>query len=463
MPKLFLSIVLIIGVFTFSPLFSIDDTLSIENYIRNVIKYHPQANNAELNLRLSEAQWKTANGQFDPLLKAEYDDKYFDDKQYFQILRSSIELPSYLGLTFNAGYDNTRGLFLNPENNTPIDGLGYLGVEANLLQGLLIDERRTAVNQAEIFEDFAQNRRQIEINNLIIDASIAYYQWQSAYEYQLIILESVELAKQYFENNLQSYLFGDKPAVDTLESFLVLQDQLIMLQSNTIELVKARNNLNNFTWENESNITLSTDINPNRIGLISKDAISRDSITYVGNPLLEEKRNKLDLLLAENDLKSDKLKPKLKVKYNALTSELNNNIPTFNINNYKWGLSFSMPLLFRSERGELEINELKIKETELDLVNKENNLKNKQKSNIETLEILNSQLVIVAENVNRYKQLLEFEKEKFDIGESSVFLINKRQEKYIFSKLKVIDLTVKYNIEVLYNLLISNQIENYFK
>ncbi len=463
MPKLFLSIILLLGVFTFNSLFSIDDTLSYENYIRNVLKYHPTANNAELNLQLSEAQWKSANGLFDPILKAEYDDKYFESKQYFQVLRSSIELPSYLGLTFNAGYDNTRGIFLNPENNTPNDGLGYLGVEANILQGLLIDERRTAVNQAEIFEDLATNRRQIEINDLIIDASIAYYQWQAAYEYQLIIEESVDLAEQYFENNLQSYFFGDKPAVDTLESFLVLQDQLVMLQSNTIELVKARNNLNNFTWENESNITLSTDINPNRIGLISKDAISRDSITYVGNPLLEEKRNKLDLLLAENDLKSDKLKPKLKVKYNALTSELNNNIPTFNINNYKWGLSFSMPLLFRSERGELEINELKIKETELDLVNKENNLKNKQKSNIETLEILNSQLVIVAENVNRYKQLLEFEKEKFDIGESSVFLINKRQEKYIFSKLKVIDLTVKYNLEVLYNLLISNQIENYFK
>ena len=128
------------------------------------MKYHPKANIAELNLKLSEAQWKSANGQFDPFLKAEYDDKYFDQKQYFQVLRSSIELPSYLGLTFNAGYDNTRGIFLNPENNTPNDGLGYIGVEANLLQGLLIDERRTAVNQAEIFEDFANNRRQIEIN-----------------------------------------------------------------------------------------------------------------------------------------------------------------------------------------------------------------------------------------------------------------------------------------------------------
>ncbi|MCB0702896.1 MAG: TolC family protein [Candidatus Kapaibacterium sp.] len=463
MHKLILFILLTFGIIFCPSLFSKEDTLSFENYIINVLKYHPKANIAELNLKLSEAQWKSANGQFDPFLKAEYDDKYFDQKQYFQVLRSSIELPSYLGLTFNAGYDNTRGIFLNPENNTPNDGLGYIGVEANLLQGLLIDERRTAVNQAEIFEDFANNRRQIEINDLIIDASIAYYQWQSTHEYQLIIQESVDLARQYFENNLQSYLFGDKPAVDTLESFLALQDQLIMLQSNNVELVKARNNLNNFTWENDENITLNDGINPNRIELLSSSIISEDTITYVGNPLLEEKRNKINLLLAENDLKSDKLKPKLKVKYNALTSELNNNIPTFNINNYKWGLSFSMPLLFRSERGELEMNELKIKETELDLINYETSLKNKQKSNIETLEILNDQLQIVKENVNRYKQLLEFEKEKFDIGESSVFLVNKRQEKYIFSKLKVIDLSIKYNIEVLYNLLLSDQIENYFR
>ncbi|MER3329972.1 MAG: TolC family protein, partial [Candidatus Kapaibacterium sp.] len=198
MSRSFLCIVLLIGFVSINKLYSVDDTLSYVSYIRNVLKFHPTANNAELNLQLSEAQWKSANGQFDPLLKAEYDDKYFDSKQYFQILRSSIELPSYLGLTFNAGYDNTRGIFLNPEENTPLDGLGYLGIEANLLQGLLIDERRTAVNQAEIFEDLASNRRQIEINDLIIDASIAYFQWQATFEYQLIIEESVDLARQYY-------------------------------------------------------------------------------------------------------------------------------------------------------------------------------------------------------------------------------------------------------------------------
>ena len=439
------------------------DSLEFEDFIKNVLKYHPLANKAELNLNLVDANWKSANGMFDPMLNAEYDDKYFDDKQYFQILRSSIQLPSYLGLTFNAGYDNTRGIFLNPENNTPLDGLGYLGVEANLLQGLLIDERRTAVNQAEIFENMAANRRQIEINDLIIEASFAFFQWQSAHEYQSILEESVELAQQYFENNLQSFIFGDKPAIDTLESYLVLQDQLVMLQSNQVELIKSRNNLSNYSWNISNSNSLDKNIAPKRISTIERHNITNDSMTYIGNPLLEEKRNKLELLEAENDLKSDKIKPKLKVKYNALTSDLDNSLPTFNLNSYKWGLSFSMPLLFKSERGALELNELKIKETKLELANKVNSLKNKQLTSLGTLEVLEKQLELVSENVIRYKQLLELEKEKFELGESSVFLINKRQEKYIFSKLKVIDLTVKYNLEVLYNLFINNRLEGNFK
>jgi len=440
-----------------------EDTLSFESYLKDVIRYHPQSLTAELNTNIADANWKSANGLFDPLLNADYDNKYFDDKQYFQILQSNIELPTYLGLTFNAGYDFTRGVFLNPENNTPTNGLGYLGIEANLLQGLLIDERRTASNQAEIFEGLAKNRRQIELNDLIMEASIAYFQWQAANESQIILEENIELAKLYFENNLESFKLGDKPAVDTLESYLVLQDQLIMLQSYQLEVVKKRNNLKNYIWDQTEPLDIDDDVNPSRIKSFDNIEMSQDSLAVVGNPIIEEKKNKRLMLLAENELKSDKLKPKLKIKYNALTSEVNNNIPTFNMNNYKWGLNFSMPLLFRKELGEVELNELKIKETEYDIINKENTLLNKQLSNFESLRVLKNQLLISIENVDRYKQLLELEYQKFEIGESSVFLINKRQEKYIFSKIKVIDLTVKYNIEILYYLFLSNQLEENFK
>lgn len=453
----------ILIIFVGFPILTLSDTLQYDVFIKNVIKYHPISKKAELSLNLANAQGKIADGMFDPKLNSNYNDKYYDDKQYFQILSSNIEFPSYLGLSVNAGYDYTRGQYLNPENNTPTNGLGYLGIEANLLQGLLIDERRAAVTQAEIFENQAINLRQIEINDLIIEASLAYFQWLSAQEYQLIIEESVELANEYFDNNLQSYLLGDKPAVDTLESYLVLQDQIIMLQANKVDLIKATNNLNSYLWNEGENIDLNSDLIPTKNRIFESQILNYDSSAFISNPLLEEKRNKIKMLWTENELKSDKLKPKLKVKYNAITGEVDNNIPNFNMNNYKLGVSFSMPLLFRGENGELEINEIKIKETELELENKEINLKNKQKSNFETLKLLNYQLQIVEENVIRYKQLLDFEKEKFSLGESSVFLINKRQEKYIFSKLKVIDLTVKYNLEALFNLYISNKLEEEFK
>lgn len=65
------------------------------------------------------------------------------------------------------------------------------------------------------------------------------------------------------------------------------------------------------------------------------------------------------------------IKPKLNLKYNAITAPLGNDaFADYNTNNYNWGLEFSMPLFLRKERGDLKIAQLKINETKLDFDNK---------------------------------------------------------------------------------------------
>ena len=55
-----------------------------------------------------------------------------------------------------------------------------------------------------------------------------------------------------------------------------------------------------------------------------------------------------------------------------------------------------------------------------------------------------------------YRLLLDGENEKFRFGESSVFLLNKRQEKYINGQLKLIELNIKLQVELLNYLYYSN-------
>lgn len=70
--------------------------------------------------------------------------------------------------------------------------------------------------------------------------------------------------------------------------------------------------------------------------------------------------------------------------------------------------------------------------------------------------ILRDQINIAEQNVAGYKRLLDGENEKFLFGESSVFLLNKRQEKYIQSQLKVVSLLVKLGTERLNYLYYTN-------
>ncbi|MEM9822667.1 MAG: TolC family protein, partial [Bacteroidota bacterium] len=148
--------------------------------------------------------------------------------------------------------------------------------------------------------------------------------------------------------------------------------------------------------------------------------------------------------------KREKLKPKLKIKFNPLiaTSETSL-VPDYALSDQKWGVNFSMPILMRKERADIQKVEIKMAENQLDINNKRNELQNKIENSLRQQDILQAQLALQEQSVEGYRRLLEGENEKFRFGESSVFLVNKRQEKYINGRLKRIDLFIKIQMEKL--------------
>jgi hypothetical protein len=129
-----------------------DSTLvSFDDYMQLVKQYHPIAKQGELIIESGEINMLGARGSFDPIIKSQLDQKQFDGKEYFTLNTNTIEVPTPLGIQIKAGYDRSTGSFVNPENNLPENGLAYAGVAVPLGAGLLFDERRQAVRQAELF------------------------------------------------------------------------------------------------------------------------------------------------------------------------------------------------------------------------------------------------------------------------------------------------------------------------
>lgn len=434
-------------------------TLSYKEYINMISQHHPLAKKANLKLDFAKAEWMSAKGNLDPVITSGLNQKKFNDKLYYRKLQGNLKIPTRLGIDIVGGYENSEGIYLNPEHKTDEFGLWHFGVEMNVLQGLIVNERRVAIQKAKIVRKLSENERQLMLNELYYSATVTYLKWQQYYFYKKIISENINIAKTYHENTKQSYLGGEKTSIDTLEAYMIHQDALMLFQKNEISLIKAKQNIENYLWDNENPVDLNPVAEPENFSNPIFEIQSDLTVTNLvdNHPIILASVNKQSNLELDQKLKREKLKPKLKLKYNPLLSTNGNEFSaTYSRDNFKWGFEFSMPLFLRSERASVRKGKIKIEETTLDIETKRTNLKNKLEGSQQQLVLLREQLVLLEKNVKGYKILLDGENEKFKYGESSVFLLNKRQEKYINGQLKLVGLNTKLHVELSNYLYYSN-------
>jgi len=438
--------------------------LTYDSFIRQVILEHPLAKRAALQNEQAAAIRLKAKGGFDPKLAAGWNNKYFVEKDYYRIFEGKVSVPTKYGFEVVGSYQNTDGVFLNPQNKTDKHGLWALGIEANLIQGLLIDERRLANKQAELFEQQAQNEQQLQLNELLMNASQSYIYWQTAVRTQRIIEASQVVAQTYFEATKQSFINGAKPAIDTLEAYLVVQDRLLLGQKNRQTLVVGRQLVEQYLWTNDEPLFLNEVLVPAPFDSTWQTNLSFSFLTdslLEQHPVLLDKRLMIQSYELSQRLKREKMKPKLKVKYNPLIQTAQDNWApaVFSLDNYKFGVDFSMPLFLRKERADVRLGEIKIQEASFELLDKRNSLLNKLQALNQKRQILGQQLILQRENRINYLRLLEAEQTRFTFGESSVFLLNKRQEKYIEVQIKEIELEAKNQLNVLEYLFVAGKMQ----
>lgn len=427
-------------------------TLEWDNVRRQVLSNHPASKQADTYLQQADYAVLRAKGGFDPKAYVDYYTKNFKDKTYFQYTESGVKLPSFAGFEFKAAYNLASGYYLNNESTLPENGQASLGFTWSLGQGLFTDERRTALRQAQIGIQTANAERDLLRNDLLLDAAKAYWTWVVADNQYNIYNSALQQARLRHEALRESFLQGDKPAVDTIETYIQVQNRLLDVNFAAVDLQNAALGLQNFLWEEgqtapravpagkavaiENVLTSSTAVN--RESLLNS-ALSR-------HPELRLYQAKLQNLGAERRLKNEKRKPVLDVNYNILGAGWEF-FPTATTNgvgvlgqDIKWGLNFSYPILNRKARGDWQITQIKIAQTELDLDQKRQSIRNKVQQYANDLDVLRNQLVLYRDITEQYRRLLEAETEKFNQGESSIFLINTREQRWLDARIKYLKL-----------------------
>lgn len=421
---------------------NLEQILSFEEYLGYVKQYHPIAKQAQLVLTQGQAEILRARGGFDPKLTLDYDRKDFKDLEYYDNLDAKFKIPTWYGIELEAGYERNEGVFLNPENFVPDNGLFAAGVAVNLGQGLWINERMATLIKAKIFRNQTQADRDILLNQIIFDASIAYFNWLQRYRDLITFEQFVANAELRYEGIKKSAAVGEIAQIDVTEALISLQNRKLSLEQAKVTLFTAGMRVSNFLWlDNDTPLELESNVIPNLETNLEVDLAlqiegqSLDTFTLNNHPKLQSLNFKLESLDVDRALKANKLLPKLRLNYNFLTEtpDISN---SFLSSQYKGGINFSFPLFLRKERGDLNLAKLKVRNTQLDVIATEVTILNKVKAIYQELDSYTRQNVLLADIVSNYEILLRGEERKFELGESSIFLVNSREKSLIDARLK---------------------------
>lgn len=427
------------------------DTLRLDfkEYLAIVKKYHPLVKQAELIVDEGDFKLLKSRGYFDPKIEGDISEKNYRSTEYYNLFGAAFKIPTYFGLELNAKYEKNSGKYLNPQNSVPEDGLYSAGVSLDVTNGIFLSKRMATLKQAKIYQKQSQVKRDMVAAEVLYKASEAYFDWYASHQKLLLYQEFFNNAEFRFRSVKTAFMAGDKPAVDTLEAIITVNKRQLELQQARLDYVKASLQLSNYLWtQNNIPFEITSEVKPieNLFEKVTEMWFENGLTTterIQENPKIRFLKYDVDIKEVEKRLKVNKLLPNLDLSYNFLTNQPEN-WQKLNTEDYKFGLKFSLPIFMRKERGELQLAKLELKNSKYELLNTNQEIQNKLKSLENEIISYRDQRLNMNSLVSGYSSLIAAEQRKFELGDSSVFLINSRENSFIAAKIKEIEVIGKY-------------------
>lgn len=423
--------------------------LGFQEYLAIVKKFHPLVKQAGLVVDEGDFKLMKARGAFDPKIEADFSEKNYKSTEYYNVFSSAFKIPTYYGITLNAKYEENSGEYLNPQNKTPENGLYAAGVSLDVTNGILLSKRMSALKQAKIYREQSRIKRDLMAAEILYDASTAYFEWYASYQKLQLYEKFLDNAEFRLRSVKTQFRAGDKPAVDTLEANITLGKREIELEQARLDYIKASLQLSNYLWtQNNVPLEITSQVAPGDSlfeevnGMWLKNEI-KASEDIAENPKIRVLEYDVEMNQVEKRLMVNKLLPNLDLSYNFISSQPEE-WQSLNTENYKFGFKLSLPLFLRKERGDLQLAKLELENSRYELANANQEIRNKLRSLQNEINSYRNQRSKINILVKDYNSLVTAERRKFELGDSSLFLVNSRENSFISAKLKEIEIIVKY-------------------
>ncbi len=417
-----------------------DKVLSLEEFLGMVKAYHPYVKQAKIELSAVEADLLASRGVYDPKVRVKGASKTFDGEDYYEKFGATFKIPTYFGIDIVGSFDRNEGTYLNPTDYLAQGELYSVGTDIDLGRGFWANERLNTLKQAKLYTSQAKEKVRLQVNKILFEATQSYLKWYESYTAYNIWEQFVDNAQFRFEGVRSAFEEGDVAAIDTTEARIALNSRALSFEQAKLDLRQSALKLSNFLWLDQIPLEISEGIVPEKdiAQMHTQFVVLNNDIAQ--HPLLQAANYGVAAGRLDQRLKTVGLLPEMTLGYRWLSGDRDfkqlgwaldpqNNTTQFKV---------SLPLFLRKERGALKLSQLKLKEAQLNLAQNTLELSNKIQGLEYTAEVVQKQTEMANKLVSDYKLLYNAEQVKFSQGESSLFLVNNRESKYIESILKQI-------------------------
>lgn len=426
--------------------------LSLLEFLTIVKHFHPLAESYQMDQEIARAEVQRARGQVDPVLGAKTGAKTIDQVDYYEESNVHLRIPTWYGVMFEGSFNHIEGQKLN--NSDTRGGLYQFGVTVPLARNLIYNQQRAILDQAQAALRMTEAEQVMLTNALLAEAESVYWQWAKSYESLTLLSEAVKVNQLRIEMVRKSHLYGESAAIDTTEALTQLQTYRLREQQAYLDFVKSTQELQLFLWTENHEIRELNEwtVPSDRLGGYNLKDLYPGLLADVEAQLIDAHASlrvylqKQDILTSEQRLKRQALLPKIDFTYNFLNKQhyKTDVFPLF-LDNYQYSIKLEIPIFLRQARADYRITRHKLVQNQLDIDFKRQEILTKIENYKNEIINYQQQLQTMALAAANQQKLLSAEETKYSNGESSLFLINTRenslieiQEKEIETKLKAV-------------------------
>ncbi|MCS3644146.1 TolC family protein [Salinibacter ruber] len=413
------------------PCSSSDDcpVLTLDDVRRRVLATSPSARANRLEDDRAAARVLNARGGFEPALVSRYEYKTQDDADKLNVLRSGVSWPLNLPASPTLKFDYRRGLgsSIDPSVKTSRVGETRLGLSFAPLGGFRTDKSRAALDKARLAPRRADALQARKRNRLLLKASRAFWDWVKARQTLEVSRGLLRLAERRQALVTKKARAGQIPAVDSVDAARTTASRQATLEKARRTAREKRIKLATFLWEEDGSpatfryappdLDMPAPVDTTRRADAVETALARRPMLRV----MDLKRQKTEI---EQRLAQEQLRPKVKLEAQAVSYTDS----PLNISDVKVGFEVDQPFFSRSRRSEVEKTEIALRDLKLKQDIARRTVRADVKSALAALSQAHRRAQSAQRNERLAEQLRRLEQRRFEQGQGTLFVLNKREQ-----------------------------------